>query len=136
MTLFERLATAGAGAGKTSVIDPEQHRRSIVRNLRNLLNSRLGTAEAQPDLGVPPPHELLVGYPASANRLLAAIAESVERYEPRLSHVRVIHLPREEGKLELRFRITARMVALGGQSIGLETKVTENGRIECRSQAR
>lgn len=134
MTLFERMRQAEPGQAKSAVLDPELHRRSIVRNLSNILNTRVGSALAQADLGVPPPHEILLGYPASAKRLLDAIAASIERYEPRLSHVRVVHVPRDEGDLTLRFRIAARMVALDGQPIGLETTIEQNGHIECRSR--
>jgi type VI secretion system protein len=134
MTLFERLSLADRHQVKTAVLDPELHRRSIVRNLRDILNTRVGSSPSHADLGVPPPNELLTGYPASANRLLKAIADSIERYEPRLTQVRVVHLPREEGQLSLRFRIAAKMVALGGAPIGLETTVEQNGRIECRSR--
>lgn len=134
MTLFERLRQADAGQAKTAVLDAELHRRSIVRNLSDILNTRVGSAPAQHDLGVPPPHEILLGYPSSAKRLLDAIAATIERYEPRLSHVRVVHLPRDEGELSLRFRIAARMIALDGQPIGLETTIEQNGHIECRSR--
>jgi type VI secretion system protein len=136
LTLLERLAQAQVGAVKSQRIDADALRRSILGNLSDILNTELGSAQAQPDLGVPPPHELLATYPASVERMVQAIVHCIERYEPRLAGVQVFHLPRsEEDALELRFRIAAEIPALAGTGnarLGLETCIQHNGRVVCR----
>ena len=139
-TLLERLAQARSGAAKSQVLDAEALRRSILANLGDILNTELGSAQAQPDLGVPPPHELMANYPASVEQMVQAIAHCIERYEPRLHGVQVFHLPRGEGDaLELRFRVSAEIPALAGTGnarLGLETCIQHNGRVVCRGAGR
>ncbi|MFW5828819.1 MAG: type VI secretion system baseplate subunit TssE [Planctomycetota bacterium] len=134
LTLFERLQHAPSRHIQTMAMDADAHKTSIVGNLQRVLNTRLGSAAAQPDLGVPAPHEILINYPASLNKVLAAITNTIETYEPRLQRVRVYHLPPDEDdRLTLRFRITGAVTALGGARIGLETAVDQSGRFNCGS---
>jgi len=131
-TLIERLAEAHHGRPRSQVFDAEAHLASILGNLRAILNTRLGS-QSHPDLGIPPPYELLVGYPHTAAELLRSIAYCIERYEPRLQDVRVTPLAREEHELQLRFRVSAAVSALGGQRLGFETTLDQSGRFQCRS---
>jgi type VI secretion system protein len=122
-TLMERLADGGAGA---RLDDRTRLRQSILRNLRDVLNTRLGNAPAQPDLGTPPPSELVQDYPACIPRLQKSIAEGIGKYEPRLTAVRVVHI-HEEGALSLQFQITA-MLADGSRTpMSFSTQVEHTG---------
>jgi len=122
-TLLERLAGDGP-AGRLD--DHTRLRQSILRNLRDVLNTRQGNAPAQPDLGTPPPNELVQDYPACIPRLQKSIAEGIAKYEPRLANVRVVHLP-EPGSLSLQFQITA-MLADGSRTpMSFSTQVEHTG---------
>lgn len=103
-TLLERLAEAGGGG--QPVPDATALRRSILANLRRILNLRPGSVSACPGLGIPPAHELAGRWPAGREAILAQIARAISDGEPRLSAVRVSEAPGGEPAV-LRLRITA-----------------------------
>ena len=61
---------------------------SIVQNLRAVLNSDLGISPSAPTLGLSL-HRCLQDWDSDQSTVLAAIAEQIERYEPRLTDVEV-----------------------------------------------
>ena len=74
-TLLERIAwhaspPVHAAAGEAGL------RRSILRNLGDVLNARIGHAPAQPDLGTPAPCEMIHDYPACIPRMQAAMEQA------------------------------------------------------------
>lgn len=123
-TLLERLATDPRAPVKGD--DRTRLRQSILRNLRDVLNTRVGNAPAQPDLGTPPPSELVQDYPACIPRLQKSLADCIAKYEPRLTNIRVNHI-HEEGSLSLQFQITA-MLADGSRTpVSFSTQVEHTG---------
>ncbi len=126
VALLERLA---APPGTFTAGDPSAVMRSVVLNLRRLLNSREGSAGAQLDLGLPSPHEMLQNWPASRDAALAAIRRCVQLYEPRLVDVVVRALPFTPGDTALSFQVAARLCGLQRTPISLTTAVTADGRV-------
>lgn len=129
-TLLERLTRPGARARTVADHTPDLLR-SVVYNLRNILNSRLGNAPAQPDLGMPAPSEITRGGPDGVEKLLRNLRACIEKYEPRLTAVDVVHVDDEaDAALSLRFQVTAR-VASGREDVvvSFDTLVDPSGRI-------
>lgn len=132
ITLLERLAAAGDSLGKarSTAADGHRLRQSILANLRRVLGTRLGHAPAQADLGTPAPSELIREYPACIPRLQRAIGVCIQRYEPRLTAVRVQQLPGEDGDPTIRFQISA-VLADGSRSpITFSTRVDDHGHLD------
>lgn len=133
VSLLERIAKPRLIQQRTLNVDVEALRRSILRNLRNVLNTRLGSSMAQPDLGTPPPHEFMITWPESTGSLQRAIEQSIRRYEPRLTAIRVVPLPVDNLNLMLRFRVSARLKDYGGESVRFETNIEQSGAVACKS---
>ena len=126
VALLERLAAPVARH-----VDDDQAAvvRSVIFNLRRVLNSREGSAGAQPDLGLPSPHELLQNWPISREAALTAVRRCVERYEPRLTEVVVRPVPYSPGDTALSFQVSARLIGPGRTPVTLTTAVTSEGRV-------
>ena len=103
--------------------------RSVLFNLRRVLNSREGAAAAQMEFGLPSPQELLQNWPVSREGALAAIRRCLLRYEPRLTEVIVRTVPFAPGDLALSFQIAARLIGPTRTQINLTTAVTADGRV-------
>jgi len=129
ITLLERLSRAARGeASRTLREDRPAVLRSVLRNLANILNTRVGSAAAQPDLGVPSPHELMQGFPGTVDDARKAIKSCIVTYEPRLTNVVVTSLVDEAGTLAIRFQVTAQLA--GGTTrdpVSFRTAVTPDG---------
>lgn len=109
LTILERFRRGDAAVPKTSVEDTDLLVRSIEANLARLLNAREGSAPAQPDYGMPAPSEIVHAFPRAVARVQRHVKMLLEKFEPRLTEVQVIHLENELDKLSLRFRIQARL---------------------------
>lgn len=135
VTLLERLAAAGdrVGRARSTAGDAQRLRASILANLRRILGTRLGHAQAQPELGTPAPSELIRDHPACIARLQRAIGSGIQRYEPRLTAVRVQHLPGESGETTIRFAISAVLADGSRTPVTFATKVDDHGRLDLTS---
>jgi type VI secretion system protein len=131
VALLERLSGAESRSGTAPLAVPGEDTsvvRSVVNNLRKILNSREGSAPAQPLYGLPSPNELLQGWPASRELALQAIRRCIANYEPRLIEVIVRAVPREPNQPSVSFQITARITG-ARQPISLTTSVGADGRV-------
>jgi type VI secretion system protein len=88
--------------------------RSILDNLRRVLDTRAGSLVHMPDYGLPDLSGVYRSLPLGAETLRAAVASAMERYEPRLRDVRVIPLESKSYTGRLAFLVTAQLAA-GGQ---------------------
>jgi len=126
VALLERLAAPDV---RHAASDPAAVVRSVIYNLRRVLNSREGSAPAQPELGLPSPHELLQNWPVSREAALAAVRRCVQRYEPRLTDVVVRSVPYSPGDTALSFQVAARLIGPERTPVTLTTAVTADGRV-------
>jgi type VI secretion system lysozyme-like protein len=99
---------------------------SIADNLRQILNTRQGSAPAQMDLGIPAPCEIVLAIPQSIDTLKRTIIAVIDKYEPRLTHVQAYYQPSPVEGLVLNFLITARLAYDGGQ-ISFATRFDKGG---------
>src|SRR5206468_1473438 len=82
---------------------------SICENLRHLLNSRCGMADACDDYGLIDPANIVRNMPEDRGKYEEAIRLCITKYEPRLTDVRVTQADSPEEPLCASFRITARL---------------------------
>lgn len=118
--LLSRLAS-GAPPGR----NPPGDVASIVEHLRYLLNTRRGEAVTVPDYGLEDLADIAEAFPDAAGIWKKSIQETIERYEPRLTKVRVRHIPSDDA-LSVAFEISARLVS-DQKAIRLQTQADPKG---------
>ncbi len=97
--------------------------------MRALLNTRQGSSALDPEYGLPDFTDLVLSFPEGGGQICAAIASLIERYEPRLSDVRVEMVENaQRNDPLLRFVIYAMFVE-GGGTLSLRSSITPNGRV-------
>jgi type VI secretion system protein len=78
---------------------------SVAAHLAKMLSTRAGSVQTLSDYGLPDLNDMRLSLHDALNQARLAIESFIEAYEPRLSNVRVISLPREYEQLRLSFRI-------------------------------
>lgn len=78
---------------------------SVAAHLAKMLSTRAGSVQTLSDYGLPDLNDMRLSLHDSLTQARKAIERFIEAYEPRLSNVRVISLPREHDQLRLSFNI-------------------------------
>lgn len=129
-SILERLAKPRTKGQRTLAENTTDITRSVLRNLQHILNSRLGDAPAQPDLGMPSPSEITQASPDAINLVMRNLRACIEKYEPRLTGIDIAHIEAGDEILTLRFQVTARLLlSKDGTTISFDTVVDPGGRI-------
>ena len=98
-SLFERLGgEAGQRAGWSREVAAMA---SVAAHLAKMLSTRAGSVQTLPDYGLPDLNDMRL------SQARIAIERFIEAYEPRLTQVRVISLPRTHDPLRQAFAIDA-----------------------------
>ncbi len=105
---------------------------SVLRHLRRILNTKQGNVLIAEDYGVPDFSDFLNTLPDSIREIEKNIRAAIQKYEPRLTGVRVNFIPQEDDPLSLRFQITARLAMDAKTQVFLETIVDADGQVEIR----
>jgi type VI secretion system protein len=106
-TLLERLADPEPDTRLG--LDTHRLRDSVLWHLRKMMNTRHGHAPAQPDYGLPDLNEFMFSMPESIGPMSKAVRMTIEKYEPRLTAVKVKWVPDDDDPLNIRFEISARL---------------------------
>ncbi|MFZ0451661.1 MAG: type VI secretion system baseplate subunit TssE [Desulfatiglandaceae bacterium] len=110
--------------GPKEVID------SILQHLQRILNTRQGSVPIAEDFGIPDLTELRLDYPDSLRLFERAIRQTIQKFEPRLSSLRVRFVPDEEDPLSLRFQILGKLQSEGYKDpVRFESTVGSDGKI-------
>jgi len=132
-TILERLARPDDARDRTAREDPKEIVRSVLGNLQRILNARLGHAPAQPDLGMPAPSDIIRSGAEAVEWLAGTLKNCIEKYEPRLTDVRVSRLESEDDVLTLRFQVSARLASTKEEvPVSFDTRVDAAGQIRVR----
>ncbi len=92
-SLFERL---GGDADKRVGWSREvSAMASVAAHLAKMLSTRAGSVQTLSDYGLPDLNDMRLSLHDSLSQARLAIENFIEAYEPRLSNVRVISLPRD-----------------------------------------
>src|SRR5512145_2325013 len=106
-------------------------RDSVLDHLKIICSTRQGTMVTCGDYGVCDVSELLHAFPDAIADMARSIKHTIATYEPRLTNVRIRHIPSED--LTLRFEITAQLVGPAGKSsVAFETTVDAARRVSVR----
>lgn len=128
-TLLERLRRAGDPRPRTLRNDRAAVIASVARNLHRVLNSRLGNAPAQLDLGIPAPSDIILAIPEAIAGLKRTIIDVIEKYEPRLVEVQASYLQQEDDLLALHFLVTGRLAGEDSTRVSFQTTYDKTGLI-------
>lgn len=127
-TLFETFRIIGGSSDRS--IDSNDVD-SILEHLRNILNSRHGSVMIADNYGMPD----LTNFPgenlgASVKELERIMKATVEKYEPRLTNVRISYDPESSSGFSLKFGLSAEISAAYSDKrtpIFFETVITSDG---------
>lgn len=104
---------------------------SIVEHLQLILNTKQGSVPIGLDYGLPDLTELLRSYPDSIRDFERSIRSTIQKYEPRLTMVRVKLVPQDEDPFVLNFQISARLIHNNRKmGIVLHSSINEDGKIQ------
>lgn len=78
---------------------------SVAAHLGKMLSTRAGSVQTLSDYGLPDLNDMRLSLHDSLSQARSAIEGFIEAYEPRLSDVRVVSLPRDNDQLRLAFSI-------------------------------
>ncbi|MBH9356693.1 type VI secretion system baseplate subunit TssE [Pseudomonas aeruginosa] len=78
---------------------------SVAAHLGKMLSTRAGSGQTLSDYGLPDLNDMRLSLHDSLSQARSAIEGFIEAYEPRLSNVRVVSLPRDNDQLRLAFSI-------------------------------
>ncbi|MBP5100520.1 type VI secretion system baseplate subunit TssE [Pseudomonas protegens] len=102
-SLFERLSgEAGQRVGWSREVAAMA---SVAAHLAKMLSTRAGSVQTLSDYGLPDLNDMRLSLHDSLSQARRAIESFIETYEPRLSNVRVVSLPRDHDQLKLAFSI-------------------------------
>ena len=132
--LLERIGFFEKHPDRRGTSDPAMMTVSIIRHLQRILNTKQGSAQISDDYGLPD-FSTLKGSSSSESikELERSIKEVIQKYEPRLTMVKVIAEPKGDDLLSLYFKIEARL-ALEKMDIPVmfETVLNSDGRMSIR----
>lgn len=133
-TLRERLRGGGKYSHALTIEqDIQALADSVLRHLQNMLNMRVGHALAQPDYGMPDGSEFIHSVPEAVDEVRRLLKNSIEKFEPRLRHVRLKFSPEENDQLRLRFEAMAELVTERDKaSLWFETKIDSRGHVDIK----
>lgn len=131
--LLERLTTWDKYPDNRSGTDPGKIVDSVLEHLQRILNTRHGSVQIAEDYGLPDFTDIVNNYPESIRDLERSIRHMIQKYEPRLSGVRVNFIPQENDMLSLSFKIVARL-ELDDQKMPVlfESQVDTSGKVSVK----
>ena len=131
--LLKRLRSWEQEPQRREKNDPGRVLDSVLNHLQRILNTRQGNVPIGPEYGVPDFTDLVQVYPDGVREFERSIKQTVQKYEPRLSSVRVRFIPPGEDILSLRFQIKGRLAIEGGKdTVSFESTVGPDGRISVK----
>jgi type VI secretion system protein len=129
--LLERIRRLDEQQDRRQVADPALLSDSVMHHLLQILNTRQGSCQSAPDLGVPDFTHLSASTDAPDMQAMERTIEKViERFEPRMKDVRMRFKQRMDNSLTLLFTIEGRL-ALEDLDIPVifESLVDADGRV-------
>jgi type VI secretion system protein len=127
--LLERIQTWEKEPTRRGKEDPRRIVDSVLRHLQRILNTKQGNVPIAEDYGVPDFTDFLNSFPDSLREIEKTIRLAIQKYEPRLTAVKVSFIPQEEDLLSLRFQIIARLSTESKTQVFIETIVDSDGKI-------
>ena len=128
-SLFERLG--GDTVGRARLDHEVSVMASVAAHLAKMLSTRAGSVQTLPDYGLPDLNDMRVSLHTALSQARQSIETFIEQYEPRLTQVRVVSLPRDRHPLRLSFAIEALL-----EVEGLRRQVSFSAQLDGSGQVR
>ncbi len=129
--LLDRVRDWNGNETMYSRQNPGRKVESVVQYLQKLLNSKQGTTLMDDAYGMPDFTDLTVLFPDSVRDIERSISETMQRYEPRLSQVKVDFVFQDEQSLSLLFQIHAVLKTNENElAVTLESAIDTNGKMK------
>ena len=106
---------------------------AVLRNVRQILNTRHGSALSCPEYGVIQLSELVHDFPDAIGLMQRAIKHTLALHEPRLRNVQVRHVKRDDPhEFNLDFEITGQVELRDGRrhAVRFSSTVDAHGNVE------
>jgi type VI secretion system protein len=137
-SLMSRLRRAADPlSNERAFVRGEDLESAVAEHLRQMLNTRAGSALTAPDYGVIEFSELLNDFPDAIGVMQRAIKNSILKYEPRLKNVQVrpVEQDDEQAQRLITFEITGQLVYSNGdrQPIRFSTQIDESSNVSLKS---
>lgn len=123
-SLFEKLA--GLDKSREKLDKETAITLSVAAHLAKMLSTRAGSVQTLPDYGLPDLNDLSLSLHDALQQSRTEIERFIEAYEPRLSEVHVIALPRAHDPLNLAFAIDG-IIEVDGIKVEAQFSATLNG---------
>jgi len=132
--LIERIRLREKEPARSATEDPKKVMGSVLRHLQKILNTRRGGVPIADDYGVPDFTDFMRVYPDALRVVETSIRNTIQKYEPRLSNVKVKFIPQEDDILSLSFQIVAKLAVENKKTpIVFESLMGYDGKIRIRS---
>ena len=133
--LLERISYLERSGNETDLDEFSQAILSVMNHLQRMLNTRKGSALIDEEYGIPDitnfPGEQLIKTGAG---MASLIQKFIQRYEPRLTEVKVSFESQKDDPLSLRFRLQARLLSFKKTPITFETWIDPNGKVNIATE--
>ena len=128
-SLFERLG--GETARRKGWAHEKAVTASVSSHLAKMLSTRAGSVQTLPDYGLPDLNDMSLSLHDSLQQARIAIEQFIEVYEPRLSQVKVVSLPRDHDPLNLSFAIQGILEADGfRRQVSFSARLDGSGQVK------
>ena len=128
--LLERIRAVERNPSRREGRDNGRLIQSVLSHLERILNTRQGSVPIAEDYGVPDFTDLPGSSPSeSTHGIERSLRQIIQKYEHRLTAVRVSFMPQEEDILSLRFRITGKLAVEEDVPIAFNTVIGTDGKI-------
>ncbi|TWT41800.1 lysozyme-like protein [Phycisphaerae bacterium RAS1] len=129
-TLLERIRRPGPSGARQLRVSAGEVSDSILKNLQDILNTAQGNCLIDHNYGLPHMTAIRSAMPRSIASFEAAIRTTIEKFEPRLKNVRVVHAPKRSDGMELRFDISGVVIDEDGRTtVRFQTFADEDGKL-------
>jgi len=131
--LLERIHNKEVNPDRREGNDPARQTRSVLNHLQRILNTKQGSVLIVEDYGMPDFTDLPGAFSTGATHDVEKILKNViQKYEPRLTKVRITFDPQKEDVLSLRFKVEAQLATEGESAVTFETVVNAGGKVTLR----
>jgi type VI secretion system protein len=131
--LLERIGAWQAHPERRAREDPQRTIDSVMAHLQRMLNTWQGNVPIGEDYGVPDFTNLVQISADNVREFERSLKHTIQKYEPRLTAIRVRFVPSEENVLSLRFQITGRLAGKGTrESVQFESVVSADGKFSVK----
>jgi type VI secretion system protein len=106
-------------------------RDSVLEHLRVMCSTRQGTMLTCADYGTATVSEMVHAFPDAIAEMARALKHTIATYEPRLTNVRIVHIPTED--MTLRYEIHAQLARQGNTvPVQFETSIDATRKVSVR----